>query len=506
MIATEKLSLADRKFLGAFDRQCYDAINPTPMLYTTLGPLTFHKSRVAALFILIGILVGSISSRALGQDGETAEDPVAVFNLAQDLHEKGDLAGAVKLYEKAIKIEPAFPEALYQLGTAKLALGKTAEAEGAFRRAIDVKPDWTLAMTSLGSLLAVSGDAAEAEQLLAKVTQLEPQNGKALTALADLRRRKNPTPDSLRSLLENMTALTAKANATASLWSARADLEIALGKLADARSSVARSLVLDPKYRPALIQSGGLAVIDGDYERARQLADSINAISPGTDAVKQLNASILAGEGKLDEALKVLDTMSTPGTEAAKLRDQINTARTTSPADLEKQLDKAPKDAIILGRLCGLYRRDDPAKALDYCRRAVEADRSNVNYAVGYAAALVQGKQYDAAAPILQKIIEIVPDNFAAHANLATALFQLKRYPEAKGEFEWLTRAQPGAAGAYLFLGIIHDEAGEYIEALACYQQYVKLADPAVNRLDIEKVNLRLPLLQKQIKEKKGKK
>ena len=461
--------------------------------------------RILGAALLIGGSVLLVSSSAFAQETTADDDHVAVFNRAQDLHEKGDLAGAISLYEKALKIEPNFPEAEYQLGTAKLSLGKNADAEAAFRRAVELKPDWTLPMTSLGAMLAKKGEVAEADRLLSKVVKLEPQNPVALIALADLRRHYMASPQTLETMLVSLSALTDRANASASLWSARADVEIALRKTSDARSSVARSLVLDPKYEPALYQAASLAIADGDNERAKQFATRIETLRPGSDGVKQLRASIAASEGKLDDALKFLDSMATPGTEAAELRSNINTARTTSPADLEKQLERSPKDALILGRLCTLYRRDDPEKALTYCRRAVEAEPGNVNHAVGFGAALVQGKQYESAVGVLRKIIEIVPENFAAHANLATALFQLKRTTEAKSEFEWLTIAQPGSAGAYLFLGIILDESGDYIGANTNYRTYLRLADPATARVDIEKVNLRLPSLQKLIKEKKGK-
>jgi len=103
-------------------------------------------------------------------------------------------------------------------------------------------------------------------------------------------------------------------------------------------------------------------------------------------------------------------------------------------------------------------------------------------------------------------VLEFAPDNSTAHANLATALFQSKRYPEAKAEFRWLTNAQPKSAAAYYFLAIVHDQLEEYMDALANYQLYLRLADPAQNKLDIDKVNLRLPSLQKAIKGGKGKK
>ena len=56
------------------------------------------------------------------------------------------------------------------------------------------------------------------------------------------------------------------------------------------------------------------------------------------------------------------------------------------------------------------------------------------------------------------------------------------------------------------FLGIIYDQMTEYLDAAASYQQYLRLADPVANGTDIERVNLRLPQIQKLIKEGKGKK
>jgi len=44
------------------------------------------------------------------------------------------------------------------------------------------------------------------------------------------------------------------------------------------------------------------------------------------------------------------------------------------------------------------------------------------------------------------------------------------------------------------------------MDAMANYQQFLKIADSNEFKLEIEKVNLRLPVLQKQIKEKKGRK
>lgn len=463
-------------------------------------------SRSMASALLIGTFACLASFPAFGQDDEKSDDPVAVFNEAQNLHEKGDLAGAIKLYEKALKIEPAFPEAQYQIGTAQLMLGKKDEAEKSFRLAIDLRTDWTLPMTGLGSLLIDKGEFAEAEKLLTKAVSLEPQNSVALTALTELRINSKAPSAELEKLLAQISMLTGKANATPALWSARAALENALQKRSAAKASTLKALETDPKNRSALFLLAEIALFEGDIARAKDLAARIETLSAPSDQSKLLRASILASEGRYDEAAAQLDSIQKQSAASSDLRSKLITARSTKPADLEKLYEKDPTDAFVLGRLCTLYRRENPEKALFYCRKAADAEPGNVNHAVGFGAALVQGKQFETAVGILRKILEIVPDNFTAHANLATALFQLKRFAEAKTEFEWLTAAQPRSAGAYLFLGIIHDEAGEFLDAMANYQLYLRLADPEANKLDIEKVNLRLPQLQKLLKDGKGKK
>jgi len=462
--------------------------------------------RSAHVALLAGFFVLLLQTSVIAQGEEESPNAIAIFNNAQDLHEKGDLAGAIALYDKALKIVPEFPEAEYQRGVAEMSLGKADEAEKSFRRAIELRPDWTLAMAGLGSLLVGQEKFAEADRLLQKVIELEPQNPPALTTLTELKLKTKAPAVVLQDLLAKVSALTGKASPTASLWTARAALEDALGKKALATTSLMNALSIDPNNRTALLQLAEIALASADIVKANEIAARLEKGSGDTDELKLLKANIFAYEGKLDDAIKMLASIRPQNPAAAELKKRIEATRATTPAELEKQLETNAKDPAILGRLCTLYRRDDPAKALDYCRRASEAEPGNIDHAIGFGAALVQAKQFDAAANILRKVLEFAPDNSTAHANLATALFQSKRYPEAKAEFRWLTNAQPKSAAAYYFLAIVHDQLEEYMDALANYQLYLRLADPAQNKLDIDKVNLRLPSLQKAIKGGKGKK
>jgi tetratricopeptide (TPR) repeat protein len=154
---------------------------------------------------------------------------------------------------------------------------------------------------------------------------------------------------------------------------------------------------------------------------------------------------------------------------------------------------------MLFGRLGAWYRTEDPAKSLQYYRRASELQPEAAEYAIGYAAALVQARRFADAAQILRQVVRQGPDNYAARANLATALYEAKRYSEAIPEYQWIVTAKPEIAVAHYFIATSHDYLGEYPEALASYEKFLAAADAKTNQLEIDKVKLRLPSLRRQI-------
>ena len=439
------------------------------------------------------------------QDGvPSSDEAVAIFNQGQDAHEKGDLKKAVELYQNALKILPEFPEAEYQRGLALASLGQLPDAEFALRRAVELREDWTLAINALGSLLIREGKFDEADGLLNRAVSLDASNAPAYVALVDLRLHTKATPQTLNELLVKLRDFTSKASPTASLWTARSKLEAALDNLRDAKTSVEAALAIDPKNRDALFQRANLALAANEVELAESIANSLGSSSVDSDELALLKAKVALASGRDDDAAKLLAAVRSPNAETDKLRRIVDANRSKSPAEFESLLKADPKNASVLGRLCTLYRVSDPAKALDFCSRAHDVDPSNISYATGYAAALVQAKRYSEATVLLTRIIAASPDSLSAHANLATALFQQKQFQAAKAEYHWLIARQPDLPIAYFFLAICHDQLGEYLDAGANYQIFLKTADPEKNRIEIEKVNLRLPAVLKLIKNSKG--
>ena len=439
------------------------------------------------------------------EENETDGDPIELFNKGQDAHFKGDLKTALDLYEQALKIMPEFPEAEFQRGQIFLDQNKITDAEQAFRKAIEYRRDWTLPMAELGSILVNRGDYIEAEQILDKAIGLNSMTFPAYTALTELKIKTKASEAELKELLQKLLYLTTKSKIPASIWAARGAVERILGETDKAKISITRALQIDAENRNALTEQIELELIAKDFKSAVTNSQKLVAKFPNSLTPKILLARSFYADGKSTEALNILSGVENPTPEIISLQKTIESNGNESIESLEKMLVQDGKNVAVLGRLCVLSRAADPAKALEYCKLASELDPSNINHAIGFGAALVQQQRYPEAIGLFKKLLSFSPENYTIRANLATALFQTKNFEEAKAEYRWITQKQPELAIGYYFLAITHDRTEEYMDAMANYQQFIKLANAEEFKLELEKVNLRLPILQNLIKKGKGK-
>ncbi len=452
-------------------------------------------------FILVPLFASSIGA----QEADETDRAVALFNSGQEEHAKGNVSAAIESYKTALTIIEKFPEAEFQLATAYRQTGQKELAERSFKRSVEFREDWSLARSGLGAFLVDLGRYSEAEVHLLKAIELDQQNFPAYSALSELRIRTNANASELRSLYAKVVELSEKARPPVSIWIARGSLELALGDRKAAAASYERATAIDNRNVVAARELALIAILEGDATRANGLIDKLTTVSPNDPSVSMLRARVLLVEGKNEEAEVVLAAIKDQTPEIRGLREKIALTVSTDVSAFEKAVAADPRNITAIARLCVLYRKDDPARSLEYCKKANELEPDNINHAIGYGAALVKAQNYPAAIMVMRRLAEVAPDNSTVRANLATALFHSKRYAEAKTEYNWLVEKQPKLAVAYYYLGIVHDQLGEYLDAAANYQQFLRLAEADVNKLEIEKVNLRMPILQKQIKDKKGK-
>lgn len=439
--------------------------------------------------------------------GDSAADPVKLFERGQSAHARGELEKALEFYEQALKVRPEFPEAEYQRGNALASLGRMSEAEASFRLAISHKKNWSLPYSALGTLLLRRDRHPEAELMFRQALAADGQDNTALRMLSEIRLRAGD----VKEALELAKRATTNGEAPASAWVVLAIAERANGNKGAARTSLDRVLAAEPENLAALLERADLFTDEKKFDPAIADLQAAAKLKPGDKVIMSRLAYAFQQAGKPEEALAAakaagleLQQSSSDGTigvigapeeiAAANSADSVTARRA-----LEKLLDKNPRNAMLLGRLGASYRTDDPARSLDFYRRASEIQPDAPEYALGYGAALIQARRFPEAAFILRQVIRSSPENYAAHANLATALYELKRYAEAIPEYEWIVTTKPEVVVAHYFIATSHDYLGEYPEALVSYEKFLAVAEPKTNELEIEKVKLRLPSLRRQI-------
>ena len=485
-------------------------IHPFPLI-------VFPASRCRILFVALLLLLSlNVVTRAQSAFDDGSADPVKLFERGQNAHAQGDFQKALEFYEEAIKVRPEFPEAEFQRGNALVALERLPEAESAYRRSLEIRKDWSLPYSALGALLVRLNRDSDAEPFLRQAIKLDGQNNVALRILADVRLRAGAAAEAL----ELTQRATRDKEAPLSVWLLRAMAERATKDNAAALISLDHILQLEPRNLSALMERAEIRIAAGDNEPA--FAD-LKAAEPLIKGEKA-NFSRLAADyelaGKPDEARRVAESAGlvaapnrSEGTSAGALKvigtaAEIEAANSDDPVaarkGLETLLGKNPNNAMLLARLGASYRTADPARSLDYFKRATTIEPANPDYATGYSSALVQARRFAEAAAILRRVIAAAPENYTAHANLATALYELKLFAPALDEYEWLLKTKPDLVVAHYFIATAHDYLGEYEQALASYERFLSSADEKTNQLEIEKVKLRLPLLRRQIQLKQG--
>ncbi len=449
---------------------------------------------------------------AQADDGfsDAAVDPVKLFEKGQDAHQKGDLQLALEFYEEAIKLRPEFSEAEYQRAVAFVGLDRLPEAEKGFRRAGELRADWALPQAALGSLLVRVNRLDEAQVPLELALKLDARNSLALVAQTELFLRKKAPRAALEQLLGRLRLATAAEGAPASLWAARGSIERAMDDKAAALASFDRALNLAPNDSTARMERAEMRASSGDFKHALEDAAAALRAAPNSTTASLLLARLQAQAGKSDEAIRTLDALPEAARrlpEVISLRNSILASDSNDAencASLGKLLETDQSNAGLLARLGACYRVSDPQRSIAYYRRASDLAPGNIDYASGYTGALVQARRFAEAVVIARRILNVAPDNYPTHANLSIALYELKRYGEALAEYNWLLASKPDLTVVYFFIATIHDNLGQYTEALAAYETFLARANPKDNLLEIEKINLRLPSLRRQIARGEG--
>ena len=111
---------------------------------------------------------------ALAQEG--SEDAATAYRRGVALHQAGDLNGAIREYQASLKLDPANPQALSNLGAAYAAEGRYDDAIAEYNKALALDGSIEGVRLNLGLAYYKSARYGEAEKEFAAVHQTAPED------------------------------------------------------------------------------------------------------------------------------------------------------------------------------------------------------------------------------------------------------------------------------------------------------------------------------------------
>src|SRR5256885_688957 len=104
-----------------------------------------------------------------------------------------------------------------------------------------------------------------------------------------------------------------------------------------------------------------------------------------------------------------------------------------------------------------LARSGDLAGAADELRRAVMLAPKNPEFLSTLGTVLAMDKKLEESTAAFRKALQFAPQDSIVRRYLAANLWQLHRYPEAKGELQIILREHPNDAQSRLLLGMVSE-------------------------------------------------
>jgi protein O-mannosyl-transferase len=125
-------------------------------------------------------------------------DPDAVYNLGNALARQGNFEAAGKQLQQALKINPNNAMAAYDLGNVRARQGRFDEAMDQFQRALKIDPGLAKAHYNMGGLLTQQAKLDEAIAHFRQVMRLAPGDGRPAFHLAQIFSRQGKFDEAIR--------------------------------------------------------------------------------------------------------------------------------------------------------------------------------------------------------------------------------------------------------------------------------------------------------------------
>jgi tetratricopeptide (TPR) repeat protein len=350
------------------------------------------KKRLSSALVGLLLIAGSV----------LAQDPAAAvereFQRATQLHQSGDVQGAVKAYQAILATHPARVDVRSNLGAAFSALGRYEEAIEQYKRALAIEPSNFAVRFNLAMAYYKAAWFAEAAAELERVFALAPNNQQTANARLVL-----------------------------------SDCQIRLGEYKKVIASLSPLADTDPSNRTVAYLLGSALIGDGQLNKGQEIIDRVFRDDDSAEAHLLMGSILLVADdaqGALKEVQRAIElNAKLPGVQAWHGRVLMRLGDTEkAKAAFRSELASNANDFESNLYLGILLRQDKQLdEALNSLRRAVQL-RPREQYAHYHLAAVytAAGKPGEAL-PLLEGVLKEHTDFVEARVLLASVYYRLNR-------------------------------------------------------------------------------
>ena len=346
----------------------------------------------------MGVLIGM----PVRVQAQQARDFEGLFARAMELHQAGDVLGAIDTYKAALTIDPARADALSNLGAAYVRLGQYEDAIKHYEAALAIEPLSHTVRLNLALAYYKSARPQAAIPQLKQVVASDPQARNAYLVLADCYLQTGQDKEVV-ALLKPREALLGSELAYAYLLGTAL---LRTGDAVEGQTYVDRVFGAGESAEAHLLM--GIAHLGRhDYRAAKTELQRAVQLNPRLPTAQSLYGRTLRLLGEQDAAERAF-------------RKELEVNANDFEANL--QLGNLRKDAQKF------------AEASAYLERATTVRPADLTARKLLATVRLQTGRVEEAVTMLESIVKEAPDAVDVHVQLATAYNRLKRTDDARRE------------------------------------------------------------------------
>jgi len=334
------------------------------------------------------------------------------YDLGKKYFEQKKYPQARSCFEQAVKSNPQFETAFFNLGMTHKIMNANDAALTAFSKAAALKPDYVRAWIEIARMQDKKRNYGEAINNYRKALSLEPSNTSALKEMAQTYSKQKDAKQAERYFKEALTL----GDTDPVTYYNLASVQLELGKVAEALQNAQKALAVNDKDA-RFLYTYGLALEKNNRLREAEDYYTRSVVADGNYSKSRINLGRLQLEaGHLDNA-----------------EQHLLAAYRVESSNFEVNMN--------LGKLYGL--KNQYGKAIDYYANAIKIMPKDIDARQNLAAVYLSAGLKENARDTYQAIIKINPQAWDSYYELGKVYISLDNKAEAKAIFEQLLKQRP---------------------------------------------------------------